>query len=402
MKVLSIETSCDETACAIVEYTDGQAVVLANTVSSQASLHAKWGGVVPDLASREHIKNIVPVITETLERAGLSPTDIDLIAVTQGPGLMPALVIGVTAAKMLSFIWNKPLIGIQHLEGHIYANFLSLRNDQFPISNFQTNSNDSISKLEKQTKETFPLVALVVSGGHTELVLMQDHFTYEILGETQDDAAGEAFDKVAKMLGLDYPGGPLVAKRADEFRVSNFESNQNVKNSNIESLDIDSKLSLQNSKFVFPRPMMDADNFDFSFSGLKTSVLYYVKKHEEQKKDEHFIDEVCHEFQEAVVDVLVSKTKKALMLYSPKTFVIAGGVSANVRLRNQLRSVIDAEFPDTTFLTPEFTYSLDNAAMIGIAGALRYEHMSETDRLALTQSYLTIEPGANMPFQNLL
>jgi N6-L-threonylcarbamoyladenine synthase len=148
--------------------------------------------------------------------------------------------------------------------------------------------------------------------------------------------------------------------------------------------------------------MMDADNFDFSFSGLKTSVLYYVKKHEEQKKDERFIDEVCHEFQEAVVDVLVSKTKKALMLYSPKTFVIAGGVSANVRLRNQLRSVIDAEFPDTTFLTPEFTYSLDNAAMIGIAGALRYEHMSETDRLALTQSYLTIEPDANMPFQNLL
>lgn len=147
---------------------------------------------------------------------------------------------------------------------------------------------------------------------------------------------------------------------------------------------------------------MDADNFDFSFSGLKTSVLYYVKKHEEQKKDERFIDEVCHEFQEAVVDVLVSKTKKALMLYSPKTFVIAGGVSANVRLRNQLRSVIDAEFPDTTFLTPEFTYSLDNAAMIGIAGALRYEHMSETDRLALTQSYLTIEPDANMPFQNLL
>ena len=382
MKVLSIETSCDETACAIVEYTDGQAMVLANTVSSQASLHAKWGGVVPDLASREHIKNIVPVITETLERAELSPTNIDLIAVTQGPGLMPALVIGVTAAKMLSFIWNKPLIGIQHLEGHIYANFIG-------------------EKLETKNS-IFPLVALVVSGGHTELVLMQDHFTYEILGETQDDAAGEAFDKVAKMLGLDYPGGPLVAKRADEFRVSNFESNQNVKNSNIESLDIDSKLSLQNSKFVFPRPMMDADNFDFSFSGLKTSVLYYVKKHEEQKKDERFIDEVCHEFQEAVVDVLVSKTKKALMLYSPKTFVIAGGVSANVRLRNQLRSVIDAEFPDTTFLTPEFTYSLDNAAMIGIAGALRYEHMSETDRLALTQSYLTIEPGANMPFQNLL
>jgi N6-L-threonylcarbamoyladenine synthase len=376
MKVLSIETSCDETACAIVEYTDGQAMVLANTVSSQASLHAKWGGVVPDLASREHIKNIVPVITETLERAELSPTNIDLIAVTQGPGLMPALVIGVTAAKMLSFIWNKPLIGIQHLEGHIYANFIH------PVkSDSVSASTEAISQGKPISRPIFPLVALVVSGGHTELVLMQDHFTYEILGETQDDAAGEAFDKVAKMLGLDYPGGPIVAKRADEWRIKNGESRIAEK---------------------FPRPMMDADNFDFSFSGLKTSVLYYVKKHEEQKKDERFIDEVCHEFQEAVVDVLVSKTKKALMLYSPKTFVIAGGVSANVRLRNQLRSVIDAEFPDTTFLTPEFTYSLDNAAMIGIAGALRYEHMSETDRLALTQSYLTIEPDANMPFQNLL
>lgn len=148
--------------------------------------------------------------------------------------------------------------------------------------------------------------------------------------------------------------------------------------------------------------MLDADNFDFSFSGLKTSVLYYLKKHEEQKKDEHFIDEVCHEFQEAVVDVLVGKTKKALALYHPATFVIAGGVSANVRLRNQLRTLIDMEFPDTTFLTPEFTYSLDNAAMIGIAGALRYEHMSESDRATLTQTYLTLEPDANMPFQNLL
>lgn len=405
MKVLSIETSCDETACAIVEYTDGQAVVLANTVSSQASLHAKWGGVVPDLASREHIKNIVPVITETLERAELSPTNIDLIAVTQGPGLMPALVIGVTAAKMLSFIWNKPLIGIQHLEGHIYANFIGEKL-QTQNSNFESSSNSSIHNSEIKSLEIdsklslqnsiFPLVALVVSGGHTELVLMQDHFTYEILGETQDDAAGEAFDKVAKMLGLDYPGGPLVAKRADSFR----EQNTKTQMTNDQSSPNDQILKTKTGHF--PRPMMDADNFDFSFSGLKTSVLYYVKKHEEQKKDEHFIDEVCHEFQEAVVDVLVSKTKKALMLYSPKTFVIAGGVSANVRLRNQLRSVIDAEFPDTTFLTPEFTYSLDNAAMIGIAGALRYEHMSETDRLALTQSYLTIEPDANMPFQNLL
>ncbi len=373
MKILSIETSCDETAAAVIEYTDGHASVLANTVSSQASLHAKWGGVVPDLASREHIKNIVPVIEETLDRAALSPADIDLIAVTEGPGLMPALVIGVTAAKTLSFIWKKPLLGIQHLEGHIYANFIE--------NKISENTEAKNTKTKQVNENVFPLIALVVSGGHTELVLMKDHFQYEILGETQDDAAGEAFDKVAKMLGLDYPGGPLVAKRADEWRIKNGESRIAEK---------------------FPRPMMDADNFDFSFSGLKTSVLYFLKKHEEQKKDEDFIYEVCHEFQEAVVDVLVGKTKKALALYFPATFVIAGGVSANVRLRNQLRNVIDTEFPDTQFLTPEFTYSLDNAAMIGIAAALRYEHMNETDRLALMQAHRTLEPDANLPLQNLV
>lgn len=413
MKVLSIETSCDETAAAIVDYVPsqaeagtGHATVLANTVSSQASLHAKWGGVVPDLASREHIRNIVPVIEETLDRANLTPTDIDLIAVTQGPGLMPALVIGVTAAKTLAFIWDKPLIGIQHLEGHIYANFIS--NNQSPNTKIQTISNNQISNsetipqssiLNQQSHVRFPLLALVVSGGHTELVLMKDHFQYEILGETQDDAAGEAFDKVAKMLGLDYPGGPIVARRADTYRernfqfpISNFQTNPN---------DQKSRINNQESTFNFPRPMLDADNFDFSFSGLKTSVLYYLKKHEGEKSDEKFIDATCHEFQEAVVDVLVGKTKKALALYSPATFVIAGGVSANVRLRNQLRNLICTEFPETQFLTPEFIYSLDNAAMIGIAGAIRYEHMSEVDRSTLRESYRTIEPNANMPFQGL-
>jgi N6-L-threonylcarbamoyladenine synthase len=403
MKILSIETSCDETAAAVIQWENNQATVLANTVSSQVSLHAKWGGVVPDLASREHQKNIVPVIEETLDRASLTPADIDLIAVTEGPGLMPALVIGVTAAKTLALIWDKPLIGIQHLEGHIYANFLNSRNDQFPISNFQTlsvrlagSSNDSISKLEKTAKEIFPLVALVVSGGHTELVLMKDHFQYEILGETQDDAAGEAFDKVAKMLGLDYPGGPVVARKADAFRDNNNQSPSAKIQINSNNQETKAKTSL------FPRPMLDADNFDFSFSGLKTSVLYFLKKHETEKEDEQFIDQVCHEFQEAVVDVLVSKTKKALALYSPATFVIAGGVSANVRLRMELRNLIDTEFPTTQFLTPEFTYSLDNAAMIGIAAALRYEHMNETDRALLMESYRTLEPDANLPFQNLV
>lgn len=365
MKVLSIETSCDETAAAIVDWNPSQAeaggnqaTVLANTVSSQASLHAKWGGVVPDLASREHIRNIVPVVEETLDRAKLSPADIDLIAVTEGPGLMPALVIGVTASKLLALLWEKPLIGIQHLEGHIYANLL-----------------------KENTELRFPLLALVVSGGHTELVLMNDHFTYEILGETQDDASGEAFDKVAKMLGLDYPGGPIVAKRADSFRLQHPGTA---------------------STFSFPRPMLDADNFDFSFSGLKTSVLYFLKKHEEQKKDETFIDEVCHEFQEAVVDVLAGKTKKAIALYSPETFVIAGGVSANVRLRERLQGLINEQFPNTQFLTPEFSYSLDNAAMIAIAAALRYERMNKNDRAALKESYAALEPNANLPLQDLI
>lgn len=357
MRVLSIETSCDETAAAIVEWNGNQATVLANTVSSQASLHSKWGGVVPDLASREHIKNIVPVIEETLTRANMSPKDIDLLAVTQGPGLIPALLIGVSAAKMLSLIWEKPLIGIQHLEGHIYANLL-----------------------REGAELKFPLLALVVSGGHTELVLMQDHFQYEVLGETQDDASGEAFDKVAKLLGLSYPGGPIVAKRADSFRNSNNQ--------------------VSTKQDLFPRPMLNSDDFNFSFSGLKTSVLYFLKKHEGDMKDERFIDMVCHEFQEAVVDVLVGKTKKALELYAPETFVIAGGVSANVRLRERLQSLLETDFPNTEFLTPEFTYSLDNAAMIGIAAALRYEHLDEKNKAALMQSFSTLEPNANLPLHN--
>lgn len=358
MKVLSIETSCDETAAAIVEWNSTHATVLANTVSSQASLHAKWGGVVPDLASREHIKNIVPVVNETLDRVHLSPADIDLIAVTEGPGLIPALLIGVSAAKLLSLIWEKPLIGIHHLEGHIYANLL-----------------------QEGVELKFPLLALVVSGGHTELVLMKDHFQYEVLGETQDDASGEAFDKVAKLLGLPYPGGPEVAKRADKFR-------EEHKAEDIKALSE-----------KFPRPMLNADNFDFSFSGLKTSVLYSLKKENpETLKDEEFINSMCHAFQEAVVDVLVGKTKKALELYSPQTLVIAGGVSANVRLRNQLRNLIE-QFPDTQFLTPEFTYSLDNAAMIAIAAALRYEKMGDEEKKKLSQSFLTLEPNANLPLQ---
>lgn len=379
MNILSIETSCDETAAAIIKWSGDAASVIANVVSSQASLHAKWGGVVPDLASREHIKNIVPVIEETLERAEMTPDDIDLIAVTEGPGLMPALLIGVSAAKTLALAWKKPLIGINHLEGHIYANFVSdAGNRQRAIGN---------------SEDTFPLLALIVSGGHTQLMLMRDHFQYELLGETQDDAAGEAFDKVAKMLGLPYPGGPVVAQRASGFRLSAFREEGHNQSEEATSY----KLKAASCKF--PRPMIDSDDYNFSFSGLKTSVLYFLKKHTEELKDETFIDMVCHEFQEAVVDVLVGKTRRALQEHPAKTFVIAGGVSANTRLRERLEAMITQDFPDTRFLTPEFIYSLDNAAMIGVAAAYRYDRMSDAEREALTKTHLTLDPNANLPLR---
>lgn len=366
MNILSIETSCDETAAAIVECGNARVFVRSNAVSSQTSLHNKWGGVVPNLASREHIKNIIPVIEEAMAQASVKPPNIDLIAVTQGPGLMPALLIGVSAAKTLSLVWQKPLIGIHHLEGHIYSNFIGKKIDSASI---------------------FPLLALIVSGGHTQLVLMQKHFDYTVIGETQDDAAGEAFDKVAKLLGLPYPGGPEVAKRADFFR--NWQTDSKDR--------------------VFPRPMINSNDFNFSFSGLKTAVLYFLKKNEEKIKDKKFIDEVCCNFQEAVADVLVSKTEKALKLHAPKTLVIAGGVSANIRLRERLRETV-AEINlkvglpknnEITFFTPEFSYSLDNAAMIAIAAAFRYELMNEKQKQSLYKNSVILEPNANLAFSSI-
>lgn len=203
---------------------------------------------------------------------------------------------------------------------------------------------------------------------------MRDHFEYELLGETEDDAAGEAFDKVAKMLGLPYPGGPEIAKRADAFR--------------------DSK---QESGFVFPRPMLETENYNFSFSGLKTSVLYFLKKNETRMKDEGFISAVSHEFQEAVVDVLVGKTEKSLIEFSPSTVVIAGGVSANIRLRERMTKLVQERFPETQFLMPPFMYSLDNASMIGAAGVLRLVRMSEEEKENLKAGAINLEPNANLP-----
>ena len=344
--ILAIETSCDETACAILHEEDGRVVVLSNIVSTQVALHAKYGGVVPQLAAREHINNIVPVIEEALTTAQVDKDTIDCIAVTEGPGLMPALLVGVNAAKTLALLWDKPLMGIQHLEGHIYANIL-----------------------KPDTQLQFPLIALIVSGGHTELVLMKDHFQYQVLGATQDDAAGEAFDKIAKLLGLPYPGGPEVSQRADSFRATHDTS------------------LIEHLTNRFPRPMLNADNYDFSFSGLKTAVLYAVQKEDLVTKDSSdFIPSMCRAFQEAVVDTLVGKTHKALVEYQPKNFVIAGGVSANVRLRERLESMICKNFPETIFLTPEFRYSLDNAAMIGAAALMRYRILSDRETTRSTET----------------
>jgi len=385
--ILAIETSCDETAAAVILYDDAGLSVLSSVVSSQVELHAKYGGVVPNLAAREHVRNIIPVIEETLEKSGITRDGIDAIAVTQGPGLIPALLIGVSAAKTLALVWQKPLLGIHHIEGHIYANFIS--------DKIRENAKAQITNTKHADGDIFPLLALVVSGGHTQLVLMRDHFEYEILGETRDDAAGEAFDKVARILGLSYPGGPAIAAKAAnyELRIKNYESNQN---SEIQKIEIESKFEIRNSKLTLPRPMIDSGDLDFSFSGLKTAALYLVKENEVRKTDNGFVNEVAHEFQDAVVDVLVAKTRKAIEKYSPKTVIIAGGVSANEELRTQLRNSIETDFPETTFMMPEFKYSLDNAAMIGAAAAVRFARLSESEHEALKSNAITLDPNANL------
>lgn len=354
MKLLAIETSCDETAAAILSYQDGRICVLGEAVSSQIALHAQYGGVVPNLAAREHVKNIVPIVETALKEAHVSTNDLDCLAVTEGPGLIPALLVGTTAAKTLALAWKKPLIGINHLEGHIYANLVSTDG---AVPDF-----------------TFPLLALIVSGGHTQLLLMRDHFQYELLGETEDDAAGEAFDKVAKMLGLPYPGGPEVSQRADALHT--------------EHPDLSADL--------FPRPLLKETHYRFSFSGLKTAVLYFIQKHTEQLSDKRFVATVCHEFQEAVVDTLVGKTERAIQEFSPQTLVIAGGVSANRRLRERIETMIK-HYPNCTFRMPAFRYSLDNAVMIGAAGILRYAKLNETQRNAFKQNALTLEASAHLP-----
>ena len=345
MLILAIETSCDETAASIIRGENSKIEVLSNIVSSQVKLHAEWGGVVPNLAAREHVKNILPVIDECLLEAKISKEDLDLLAIANGPGLIPALLVGTNAAKTLSYVWEKPLIGIHHIEGHIYSNFIG------------------------EEKIEFPALSLVVSGGHTQLIYMKDHLSYEIIGQTQDDAVGEAFDKVARILDLGYPGGPIVSEKAAE--------------------------NSGDHKIILPRPMITSKDFNFSFSGLKTAVLYLVKKNEEKKKDPTFINAVCKEFQQAAIDVLISKTLSAANKLNPKSLLLAGGVSANKELRQQLENAIQAKMPNTRYFCPELKYTGDNAVMIATAA---YFHCKQ-DKNALSKlasNWKSIQANANL------
>ncbi|KKP90409.1 MAG: putative tRNA threonylcarbamoyladenosine biosynthesis protein Gcp [Candidatus Moranbacteria bacterium GW2011_GWC2_37_73] len=399
--ILSIETSCDETAIAILRSSKKGLEILTNQVSSQVKLHAKWGGVVPNLAAREHLKNFPKLLKMALEEAQITPSQLDAISVTSGPGLIPALLVGVNYAKTLSYLWEKPLIGIHHIEGHIYANFietqeLGVRNEDLANKKQKPNSYNLIPR----TYIEFPILALVVSGGHTQLVLMKDHLQYEIIGQTVDDAVGEAFDKVARILGIGYPGGPKVAQQAANFQfpISNFQTKSNNSTSK-QNYEFDEAKKLMPKKLIFPRPMLHKKNFNFSFSGLKTAVLYETKKLQEKlpvTSYELLIPEICHEFQQACIDVLVSKTIKAAEIYKPKTILLAGGVSANTELREQLGKAISKSLPTTTYHLPPINLTGDNAAMIAAAAAFRWEKMTEAQKKKALDGWKTIQPNANL------
>lgn len=312
MRVLGIETSCDETGIAIFDDQNG---ILAHQLYSQIKLHADYGGVVPELASRDHIRKTLPLIDAALKQAGCQPEDLDGIAYTAGPGLVGALLVGSTIARSLAMAWNKPAVPVHHMEGHLLA----------PM-------------LEENVPE-FPFVALLVSGGHTLLVRVDGIGQYQILGESIDDAAGEAFDKTAKLLGLDYPGGAALSKLAEQGTPG---------------------------RFVFPRPMTDRPGLDFSFSGLKTFAANTIRS---EGQDDQTRADIAHAFQSAVIDTLAIKCKRALQETHLKRLVIAGGVSANKELRRQLAELMQKLGGEVFYPRPE--YCTDNGAMIAYAGMQR-------------------------------
>lgn len=319
MTILGIETSCDETSAAIIQG-DKQVITLkANIVASSLALHAQTGGVIPENAAREQIKYILPVIQEALTTAEMELIDIDAFAVTYGPGLIGSLLVGVETAKTLSYVLHKPLIPVNHMLGHIYANWI-----------------------EHQTIE-FPVLALVVSGGHTDLLVLRKHGDFQLLGGTRDDAAGEAYDKIGRLLGLPYPAGPVIEKLAKQG---------------------DPK------RFRFPRPLIGSDDYEFSFSGLKTAVLREVQSL--KNIDEQTKADLCRATQDAIIDVLIKKTLKAAEQYNVNSIILSGGVAANQTLRNAFEQTITDQRPTTNFFAPAKKLCTDNAAMIASAAFYNY------------------------------
>ncbi|MCF7835720.1 MAG: tRNA (adenosine(37)-N6)-threonylcarbamoyltransferase complex transferase subunit TsaD [Candidatus Marinimicrobia bacterium] len=364
MRILAIETSCDETAISVLKSNKTNWEILSGVVSSQVKLHAKWGGVVPGLAKREHLKNLPIVFKKAISKAGIKnfEKEIDLIAVTNGPGLEPALWTGVNFAKDLAEKYNKSILPVNHMEGHLFSVLLEQKNE---ITNSKlqilNKHKSSKSKIKNNTIIQFPAIALLVSGGHTQLILVKDWFDYKILGETRDDAVGEAFDKVARMLDLGYPGGPAISRFADKWK-SEFLNSKSETNP---------KSKIQNPKISLPRPMMNTKDYDFSFSGLKTAVLYKTKEFSRLTKK--IKSEMCYEFQQAVIDVLISKTIKATKEYKAKTVILGGGVSANRELREQMKKSVLEKIPDSKLIIPDSVFCGDNAAMIALATHFRLQ-----------------------------
>jgi N6-L-threonylcarbamoyladenine synthase len=425
MKILSIETSCDETGISILESASaeateqsGEIALLGNALASQIALHAQYGGVFPAMAKRAHAEKIVPLILDALAQAGLlrseggnggnqnadvikslctkeevmaeafidffnsfQKPDIDSVAVTVGPGLEPALWVGINAAKVLSIVWDIPVIPVNHMEGHVVTaavieheekarghlygpdgRLVVARKEQKDAPDLST-----IIKSYEFRNLQFPLLALLVSGGHTELVLTKNYGQYEKIGQTRDDAVGEAFDKVARMLGLPYPGGPAVSKMAKEFRLKDIENS-----------------------FELPRPMLHSQDYDFSFSGIKTAVLYTIRDLGHELSGEEKLA-LAAAFEDAVVEVLIKKTIRAAEEFHIQTIVVGGGVSGNNFLKEQLTAAVQKKIPRATVLFPEPWLATDNAIMIGLAAFARVKTGS-----LVTQDATTLRANGNL------
>ncbi|MCF7906797.1 tRNA (adenosine(37)-N6)-threonylcarbamoyltransferase complex transferase subunit TsaD [Patescibacteria group bacterium] len=346
MLILGIETSCDETAASLLKIERGKFKVLKKVIASQISLHNQYGGIIPELAAREHIKKIIPVIEKALS---VKPKLIDLIAVTEGPGLITSLLVGVETAKTLSLAWQKPLLGVNHLQGHLAANFL------------------------KETP-SFPALGLIVSGGHTELILLQDYHHQKKIGQTRDDAAGECFDKIAKLLGLGYPGGPIVSQYAAQAKPNQI-------------------------KTKLPRPMIQSKNYDFSFSGLKTAVLYTIQKRKAFLQNQKFIAEICYESQQAIIDVLLKKTFRAAQEFKVNSIILGGGVIANQELRKQFLIQAEKMSSSPKILIPPLEFCMDNATMIAVAAYFQYQKLNSLKKQNLKNNWRKIKANPNLEIE---